>query len=43
VRLGRANNWLDAGDEVYIGEGLKMFFTNGEAVPILDINEIEFI
>jgi len=43
VRLGRANNWLDAGDEVYIGEGLRMFFTNGEAVPILDINEIEFI
>lgn len=43
VRLGRANNWLDAGDEVYIGEGLRMFFLNGEAVPILDINEIEFI
>lgn len=43
VRLGRANNWLDAGDEIYVGEGLRMFFTNGEAVPILDINEIEFI
>lgn len=42
VRLGRANNWLDAGDEVYIGEGLRMFFSSGEAVPILDINEIEF-
>ncbi len=43
VRLGRANNWLDAGDELYIGEGLRMFFANGEAVPILDLNEIEFI
>lgn len=43
VRLGRANNWLDAGDEIYVGEGLRMFFTNGETVPIFDINEIEFI
>lgn len=42
VRLGRANNWLEAGDEIYIGEGLRMFFANGEAVPILEINEIEF-
>ena len=42
VRLGRTNNWLDAGDELFIGEGLRMFFANGEAVPILDINEIEF-
>ncbi|MEO6588116.1 MAG: type VI secretion system accessory protein TagJ [Pyrinomonadaceae bacterium] len=42
VRLGRANNWIDAGDDLYIGEGLRMFFSNGEAVPILDINEIEF-
>lgn len=42
VRLGRANNWLDAGNEIYIGEGLRMFFANGEAVPVLDINEIEF-
>lgn len=43
VRLGRANNWLDAGDEIYVGEGLRTYFSNGEAVPILDINEIEFM
>ena len=42
VRLGRTNNWRDAGEDLYVGEGLRMFFTNGEAVPILDINEIEF-
>ena len=42
VRLGRANNWRDAGEDLYIGEGLRMFFANGEAMPILSINEIEF-
>jgi type VI secretion system protein ImpE len=42
VRLGRANNWLDIGDEIYVGEGLRAFFSGGEAVTMLDINEIEF-
>lgn len=43
VRLGRKTDWRDLGDEVYIGEGLREFFTEGEAKTILEIREIEFI
>lgn len=43
VRLGRKTDWREAGDEVYIGEGLREFFTEGEAKAILEIREIEFI
>ena len=42
VRLGRMTDWRDGGEEVYSGEGLRMFFTNGEAKPILEISEIVF-
>ena len=43
VRLGRKTSWRDAGEEVYIGEGLREFFTEGEAKTILELKEIEFI
>ncbi len=43
IRLGRKTDWRDTGEEVYIGEGLREFFTEGEARTILEINEIEFI
>lgn len=43
VRLGRKTDWRDLGEEVYIGEGLREFFTEGEAKTILELNEIEFV
>jgi type VI secretion system protein ImpE len=42
VRLGRKTDWRDLGAEVYVGEGLREFFTEGEAKAILEIKEIEF-
>lgn len=42
VRLGRKTDWRDAGGEIYIGEGLREFFSEGEAKSILEIKEIEF-
>jgi type VI secretion system protein ImpE len=42
VRLGRMTDWRDAGDEVYIGEGLRTFWMDGEDKAILEFNKIEF-
>lgn len=43
VRLGRMTDWRDAGSEIFIGEGMKMFWTDGQDKPILEIETIEFI
>lgn len=43
VRLGRKTDWRDLGDDVYTGEGLREFFTEGEAKTMLELREIEFI
>lgn len=43
VRLGRKTDWRDLGEEVYAGEGLREFFSEGEAKSILEIRDIEFI
>ena len=43
VRLGRKTDWRDAGDEIYIGEGLREFFIEGKAKTILEIKEIEAV
>ena len=31
------------GEEIYIGEGMRMFWSDGNDKPILELNEIEFI
>lgn len=43
VRLGRMTDWRDAGDEIFIGEGMKMFWMDGEDRPILEFETIEFV
>jgi type VI secretion system protein ImpE len=43
VRLGRLTDWRDAGEEIYVGEGTKLFAADGEHIPILDISTIEFV
>ncbi len=42
VRLGRMTDWQDLGDELYIGEGLRIFWLDGEEKPLLGLREIEF-
>lgn len=42
VRLGRMTDWRDLGDDVYSGEGLKLFWMDGKDRSILDIDVIEF-
>lgn len=42
VRLGRMTDWRDAGDEVFIGEGMKLFWMDGRDKSILDINSVKF-
>ena len=42
VRLGRMTDWREAGEEIFIGEGMRMFWSDGKDKPILEVNEIEF-
>lgn len=42
VRLGRMTDWRDAGSEIFIGEGLRLYWFDGKDKSILELNEIEF-
>ena len=42
ARLGRMTEWRDTGDEVFIGEGTKLYWMDGRDRSILDIRTIEF-
>lgn len=42
VRLGRMTDWRDLGNDLYVGEGMKLFWANGKPRGILEIKEIEF-
>lgn len=42
IRLGRATDWRHVGEEIYIGQGTKLFFIDGKDEPILDLREIIF-
>ena len=42
VRLGRSVDWRDIGDEIYVGEGSRLFTMDGKDKSILDIKSIEF-
>jgi len=43
VRLGRMTDWRDLGDELFTGEGTKLFWMDGKDKSILDIRTIEFL
>lgn len=43
VRLGRMTDWREAGSDIFIGEGLKLFWADGADKPILEVKEIEMI
>ena len=42
VRLGRMTDWQDAGEELFVGEGTRIFWMDGRDKSILDIRTIEF-
>jgi type VI secretion system protein ImpE len=41
VRLGRMTDWQEIGAEIYVGEGLKLFWIDGKDVPMLELKEVE--
>ncbi|HEX8196313.1 MAG TPA: type VI secretion system accessory protein TagJ [Pyrinomonadaceae bacterium] len=42
IRLGRSTDWIDAGEEIYVGAGTRLFWIDGENLPIFEIETIEF-
>jgi type VI secretion system protein ImpE len=42
VRLGRMTDWREVGEDIYVGEGLKLFWIDGADKPILEIKEVDF-
>lgn len=42
VRLGRSVDWREAGDDIYIGEGTRVYTMDGKDKPILDLKSIQF-
>lgn len=42
VRLGRSVDWRDLGDEIYAGEGTRVYTMDGKDRSILDITAIRF-
>jgi type VI secretion system protein ImpE len=42
VRLGRTVDWREAGDDIFVGEGTRIFTMDGKDKPVLDIKTIEF-
>ena len=42
VRLGRMTDWRDLGEELFVGEGTKLYWMDGKDKSILDIRTIEF-
>jgi type VI secretion system protein ImpE len=43
VRLGKVTDWRDIGEDIYVGEGTKLFAVGSEHKTILDLQTIEFI
>lgn len=43
VRLGRATDWREIGEDIYAGEGLKLFWIDGADKPILELKEVVMI
>ena len=42
VRLGRTVDWRDIGDEIYVGEGARLYWMDGKEMPSSEIQKIEF-
>lgn len=42
VRLGRTVDWRDAGDDIYVGEGMRIYSLGGKDIPLTDIKTLAF-
>lgn len=42
VRLGRSVDWRELGDDIFIGEGMRLFSVDGKETPLLDVQTILF-
>lgn len=40
IRLGKMTDWDDAGEDIFIGKGTKLFWYNGKDVPVTDLREV---
>jgi type VI secretion system protein ImpE len=44
IRLGKITDWRDIGEDIFVGEGTKLFaIAGGDHKTILDLKEIEFV
>ena len=43
VKLGRVTDWRDLGDEVFVGEGTRLYAVGGEYKAMTDLRELEFV
>ncbi|MCX7561338.1 type VI secretion system accessory protein TagJ [Sulfitobacter sp. F26204] len=41
-KLSRATNWVDAGDETFVGVGQRLFATDKDDIALLDVRELIF-
>ena len=42
IRLGKATDWNDAGEDIFIGAGTRLFWMDGQAQPMAEIETLEF-
>lgn len=42
IRTGKATDWIEAGGDIYAGAGTRLFWYDGEAKPLVEIETIEF-
>ena len=42
IRLGRMTDWQEAGEEIFIGEGMRLFWLDGKYKPMIEMREIVF-
>ncbi|KXJ98795.1 MAG: virulence protein, SciE type [Acidobacteria bacterium OLB17] len=42
IRLGRKTDWRDLGEDLFVGEGQKLYWMDGKERSIMDLRTIEF-
>jgi type VI secretion system protein ImpE len=42
LALSRKTEWQDCGDELFLGLGQKLWATDGNEYPVMDIRTIQF-
>jgi len=42
IRLGKATDWVDAGEDIFVGTGTRLFWLDGKAQPLAEIEKVEF-